>query len=582
MPFLRKMLPASACGLLLPLCMFFVKPYVASGMNDDWAYMQVAQRLEVTGHIHYNGWTAPMLGWQLYWGDLFLHIFRDPFLALRLSTVVISCLLGIVVYLIFRRAGLSSANAVVGTTMLLTSPLFLPIAFSYMSDVFGLFALIACFACCLCAMQAGSDRGALGWFVAAAALDAVGGTARQVSWLGVLVLCPITLWSLRHRAAVLKYGGLALIAAWLFVLYSVHWFRQQPFTLGVGFTPKARGSAFLVLCLYLTEATILTLPLLCLPALLPFLRRLSRMQWLVLLLGGGATSAVYIGACIVFHKRGFLGLIYAPYLGNYVTQFGSVSGTPIHGQRPVVLNHAVGLLLTAVSLGSTYAACCAYRFRRSVSAALHRSDVSRWTALNRLSIPLAIIYGVCLIPRLFTDEFFDRYLLIFLFLAILYLLKLYQDFVSHGTSSLAWAGTVLFAAYGIACTHDVFAFYRARVQAIDEVQQAGIAPAAIDGGFEYNGSTQLALRHYILGPHLRGAPVTSFPADPRPLECQTYLNRLYPVIHSDYALSFNPELCGGKAQFAPVQYKQWLGPRTVAIYVIRVAQLTGATAVSAE
>ena len=569
----RKVLPALACGLLLPLCMLFVRPYAATGMNDDWAYMQVARRLALTGHIYYNGWTAPMLGWQLYWGDLFLHLFRDPFTALRLSTLVISSLLGIVVYLISRRAGLSSANAVVGTGMLLTSPLFLPLAFSYMSDIFGLFALVACFGCCLQALLVKSDKAILGWFIAAAVIDALGGTARQVSWLGVIILCPVTLWTLRHRAVVLKYGLATLVAAGVFILYAVHWFARQPLTLEVGFTPqKSSGSGFLVLALYLVEGAVLTMPLLSLPALLPFVKRLSRTQWITLALGGGAIAAVYITICIAFHKRGFLELIYAPYLGNYVSEFGSVAGTPIHGQRAILLSHPVRLVLTAASITSAYAAYCVYRFRPSGLARSTSVVPSSWRALNRLSIPLAIAYGASLFPRLLTDEFFDRYLLIFLFLAILYLLKFYQDFVSDRTSSLTWACTFLFAAYSVACTHDVFALFRARVQAIEQVQRAGIVPAAIDGGFEYNGSTQLALRQYVPGPHVRGVPVVPFPADDRPLDCQTYMNYVFPAIYSDYALSFNPNLCGGQAQFTPVEYREWLGPHTVKIYVIRVGQ----------
>ncbi len=571
MPSFRKVLPPIACGLLLPICMLCVQPYVASGMNDDWAYMQVARRLALTGHIYYNGWTAPMLGWQLYWGDLFLHLFRDPFTALRLSTLAIASLLGIIIYLVSRRAGLTSLNAVLGSVMLLTSPLFLPLAFSYMSDIYGLFALVTCFGCCLCAMQADSDKVALAWFTAAVVADALGGTARQVSWLGILVLCPITLWTLRHRATVLRVGLAVLLIAVAFVALAVHWFSRQPLTLGVGFTPKVHGFGFIILSLYLLEGALLTMPLLSLPALLPFVTSLSRKRWLYLTLGGGAIAAVYVAGCIVFHKRGFLGLIYAPYLGNYVTQFGAIGGTPIHGERPVLLKHTVRLALTVVSLTSTYAACCAYRFRSSTPTS-ERGRASDWRALNRLSLPLAVTYFLCLIPRVFTDEFFDRYLLILLFLAVLYLLKLYQEYVSVHTSLLAFACTLLFAAYGIACTHDVFAFYRARVQAIAQIQRAGIAPAAIDGGFEYNGTAQLALQHYVPGPHVRGVAITPFPADTRPEDCQTYLNFLFPAIHSDYALSFDPNLCGGKAPFSPVEYSEWLGPHAVKIYVIRVGE----------
>jgi hypothetical protein len=54
---------------------------------------------------------------------------------------------------------------------------------------------------------------------------------------------------------------------------------------------------------------------------------------------------------------------------------------------------------------------------------------------------------------------------------------------------LAAAGALLLAlaAFSVAATHDYFAWNRARWDALRELKSQGIAPASIDGGFEFNG-----------------------------------------------------------------------------------------------
>jgi hypothetical protein len=42
-----------------------------------------------------------------------------------------------------------------------------------------------------------------------------------------------------------------------------------------------------------------------------------------------------------------------------------------------------------------------------------------------------------------------------------------------------------------------------------------------------------------------------------------------PDITAYYALSFEPDVCGGPAGFAPVFYRTWLGPHPTAIYVVK-------------
>src|ERR1700722_20094402 len=82
--------PAVLCASLLLLCVLATYPVAETGMVDDWSYVQSVRVLALTGHIVYNGWAAPILGWQLFLGALFAKLFGPSFTAIRASTLLIA------------------------------------------------------------------------------------------------------------------------------------------------------------------------------------------------------------------------------------------------------------------------------------------------------------------------------------------------------------------------------------------------------------------------------------------------------------------------------------------------------------
>ena len=84
----KNFLPAIVCPLTLLACYFVIQPYAEIGIIDDWSYIKTAQVLAQTGHIAYNGWGSPMLGWQIYFGALFIKLFGFSFTAVRFCTVM--------------------------------------------------------------------------------------------------------------------------------------------------------------------------------------------------------------------------------------------------------------------------------------------------------------------------------------------------------------------------------------------------------------------------------------------------------------------------------------------------------------
>ena len=97
-----------------------------------------------------------------------------------------------------------------------------------MTDVPGTFAIVVCLYGCLRALQASTTGASAAWISFAALANAVGGTARQIAWLGVLVICPCTVWLLRRQRRVVIAGTISVVTGIAIVAGSLQWFSQQP------------------------------------------------------------------------------------------------------------------------------------------------------------------------------------------------------------------------------------------------------------------------------------------------------------------------------------------------------------------
>src|SRR5206468_992005 len=98
----------------------------------------------------------------------------------------------------------------------------------------------------------------------------------------------------------------------------------------------------------------------------------------------------------------------------------------------------------------------------------------------------------------------DRYFLPLMPLIVLWLLRgtgaAASAVPSKWRDGVGWSIVVVFALYAIASTHDYIAQARARTQAADELERAGISRTAITAGFEYDAWTQLRLLGYMNDP----------------------------------------------------------------------------------
>ena len=145
------------CAIVVGACLLATYPVAQIGIDDEWSYIKTAQLFAQTGHFVYNGWAAMILGWQVVWAALFIKLFGFSFTVVRLSILPIAMVTVFLFHAVLLRFGINARNAVLGALTLGLSPLFVPMAVMYMSDVPGLFALILCLYLCQRAVAANSS-----------------------------------------------------------------------------------------------------------------------------------------------------------------------------------------------------------------------------------------------------------------------------------------------------------------------------------------------------------------------------------------------------------------------------------------
>jgi hypothetical protein len=589
--FSRFRMPAVLCAITFMLCEAISRPYAEMGVSDDWSFIHTAQLLAETGQIHYNGWAACMIGWQLYPAALFLKLFGFSFTAARLSTFLVAALTTFLIQRTFVRAGINEQNATIGTLAIVLTPLFMALSVTFMTDVQGLFAVVICLYGCLRALQAGSSSTATGWICFAALANAVFGSSRQIAWLGVLVMVPCTLWFLRRQRRTLVAGCLATLAGWAFIAFSLHWFQQQPYAVPEHLFVKVAGRYQLAYMAKELFGVVLEGPFLILPIIAAYLilllRRNSRQFWMVFAICGLSYALVAVVLAIVFGPDSIM----EPMLGDWVSPAARYGITVLGKLGPTVLDQTTRILLTAVS---TLAMLCAIAFLWRVRSRLVRDEVDErqaeisgatagsvsWNRLLLIAGPFAAAYFALLIPRS-AVQLIDRYLLPLMFLSGLGLIRAFQNFVQPYLPAVTKVLVGLVAIYSIGATHDMFAFYRARVAIANEVRAAGVQPNNFDGGFEYNGWIELLQGGYLNDEKILNPPKKYIPIGPyRGLSCNgdgkigDYDNEL---LHFSprYGLSFYPNLCAGQTPLAPVNYFRWLGFRPTSLYVVNYQPMKG-------
>jgi hypothetical protein len=589
----KSHLPAIACAATMLVCYFLIRPYAEIGICDDWSYVKTAQVLAQTGHIVYNGWAAAMLGWQAYFGALFIKLFGFSFTAIRFSTVIEAMATAFLLERICVRAGLSPRNATLATLTFVLSPLCLPWDFTFMTDVSGVLCVVVCLYMCLRAVQAESERSAMAWISFAALLNAVDGTARQITWLGVLVMVPSTLWLLRRRRRVLIAGGLSCIAGAAIVVAAMHWFARQPYTVPSSMIPASFDRQSLRLLVGQCLSAVGQLALLALPVLLMFtacLRSWNRRKATVFT---AAFLCFALPGMVLIHSHNKLAWL-APFLDDYMTYstLQRLNAIAAWGSHLAIACNAFCLFLTAaVMLGILSLVTCFFADPLAHPSPQREPDSISWQQLGIMLGPFSFAYLGPLAVRAMQGLLYDRYLMPLFAVLLLVLVLYYQQRVN---ANLPWACILIIAIFGgfsVAATHDEFALFRGYAAAFNEIRSTGAPATDIVGPWELQGWTEIEQTGYVNFPKIqvpKGAYVPQ-PARSYPASCTTlpagfsqglssdfqaawsvnFLD-MAPALKPVYAVSVDPEMCGGQAAFPPAIYRTWVAPHVNSIYVVRL------------
>jgi hypothetical protein len=566
-------IPALFCALAVLLCELVSRPYANMGISDDGPYILMAQTLASTGHIVYNGWAAAMIGWQLYIGAAFIKLFGFSFTAVRMSTLFVSLATAFLLQRTLVRSGITERNAVVATLALALSPLYLLLSVTYMSDIFGLFAMLVCLYGCLRAQQSATPSAAILWICFAVTTNAAFGTARQIAWLGVLVMVPSTLWLLRSQRRVLIAGSVATVAGALSIYACMQWLNHQPYVLPPQPLPHTFSyvASFLELMYFLLAIPFLLLPILAI--FLPTLRksRPAVIALLALILLGYLFLGIYPS-----HLRGYFPL--EPTLGsggNWIGVHGIHEGHQLHGDPPLFINIPAQALITIVCFGGLLAVLVSLlnfyrRHPHSTLPLVQSAQEVSWKQLSILLGPFALAYIALLIPRTATGWIYDRYTLELGVVALICLVRYYQEQIHPRIPVLGIVLVATMAVVGVAITHNHFSLYRARIALANELRANGIPDTSVDNGFEQNFIVELQHADHINDKTIVFPSTAYVPAPPLPATtCTMFWHDKTPHIHPIYGVSFDPNACYGPAPFAPVHYSRWPFRTPGTLYIVR-------------
>ena len=555
----------AACLGVVGLAIILTWPFANFPYGDDAAYTHMALRLARTGVLAYNGWEAVVQILHTYWGALAIRLFGFSFVAVRLSTIPFAMGAVTFCFLVLRQVGLTPRAAAFVTLIMGLSPIFLPVAVSYMTDVPGLFFYFASLYFLFRATSASEEGKGYGWLALGLCTGFLGGTVRQVVWFVPFAVLPYMTWVRRKNVlfAAASTGGWALTMGGAVAVLS--WFKRQPYieaqhSLRHQFEHAVQRPGW--------EMTMLArfglmLFLLCLPATLPLALRAGISTW-----RGGPSRRILVGllalavlCAVLIHPS----LASIPWVPSTLNWEGINGSAPLPG-RPIVLTKT---LRTVIAL-TVYFLCCVV----AGEFVNLRERVGRvWRALCEPSSSIfalaamsfvSISYFLMVIVRAAELDVFDRYLLPLLpWAAALLVLVCEEDDLGRWSLQRAvpYAVTVLalLAAYAVVSTQDLWSLAQARAIAVRRMEAAGVPRAAIDAGFEYNAWTELSISG-----HLNNHRVIN-PSDAyRPGFSQT------PNVVPVYRLEYEASSGTTQSEFGSVPYFSLLPPFHKKVSIDRV------------
>ena len=131
----RAAVDLTAIALLWSVAVIVVNPIGDFPLNDDWSYGMTVKRLVEGAGYHPTGWTFMTLITQVLWGALFCLARGFSFTALRFSTLVLSLIGLLALYILVRQVQRPRLLAVTCVLTLAFNPIYFALSNTFMTDV---------------------------------------------------------------------------------------------------------------------------------------------------------------------------------------------------------------------------------------------------------------------------------------------------------------------------------------------------------------------------------------------------------------------------------------------------------------
>ncbi|HEX7273855.1 MAG TPA: hypothetical protein VF420_17050 [Casimicrobiaceae bacterium] len=487
---------ATALLLALQIALFLViEPRGEFPLKDDWAYTQSVLWLLSEHRVRLSDWIGMNLLPQTLLGGATVDLFGFSFTALRHVTQAVALAGSVAMLWMYRAAGLTPAQALLAAVAVVTTPWWLDLANSYMTDVYAI--ALAMPLAALCLRQLASER-PMSWptLTAISLLGVLGVLQRQV----VLVL-PVAFgcaWTLRRlmndkrsqqpwRDWVFAWAPLAACVLAL-ALYKLYLATGPGVPAG---QQQIEGRLLPMLGSLLAGDPFYWLWSSKLVCWLAGFIGLGVAAYGIILLGRGGGSAAQRFIVLIVA----LALIAGMLAGLWVPPYRSGQVIAATGIGPYTLFDVLGRFHRDVPTPAPegfWRACAivaavgAGAFVAAVAGAVRQSWRERGADAPRVFLLVTVL--LYLLPFAITD-FIDRYLLFVLPFMLLLLRDAFGTPQRRVYRSVVAIGGVLMVVFGLlstAASHDYFAWNRARWDAIAEAARRGATPENLDGGFEYN------------------------------------------------------------------------------------------------
>ncbi len=453
-----------------------VNPFHDFPVQDDWDYARTVSILLRTGAFERSQIAQASEITSALWGALFAALFGFSFNVLRISTLVLSANALLICFAILGELGFDHTRRLLGVLTLLVAPLFVFLSFTFMTDVPMLCCLLGATYFYLRALRTMDARLA----VAASICVALAFLTRQV---GIVVAFAAALTFALHappaKRLALTSASIALpcmvalaYLLWLTSSNGVTWANSQMTvrdTLAFIADPQLPATVLRRIAADLTTIAFYLAPLalLVLPAFVHTLKRPTRTRLIV----GAVLATTYVATIARLALRGewlpyltdaFTRAGLRPYLGYFAYAQGSFRA------EILPLGLWIALTVSASALG------CWLLWLLIIQA--KHSPAMGFVYLTLLALAL---------PTLLFREFYERFLLPFIPLAIIVLLDATRDMrLSPRVALVGVAAMLLFA---LLLMKDYWGWMDARWSVAQQIVSEGVPLEKLDAGYEWDG-----------------------------------------------------------------------------------------------